>query len=353
MKKLLITILFLLSFAGLEAQSLSEQQFDALVQKYQGMEKENKIYITYINDPIIKLFPSSLQDYIVKELQTDKNLKNYVSADEQKSTYHWKSEYIVDDFYFFWQPKGALGVHVDSHFHNVSTITSNDGSYFTDKNGKHVTSLVEDIPGSAGGALEYGFNDNTVLYGECGYPGTKGYVKYIYPSQKAQTEYQIQYEKNMFDPEFASIQKDVYKVASTMQYDYYKAYDLTTYNGIEIKYKPDMARGVCDDYANTLYNFLSVNPHVAWVQKWAGGNHAFIVCHTKASDKTVYCDPTWYQAQGRFDKNGYEITTPVCNPIDITYDEALFHTLGGVDISTHKPVNEHIMDTLVKDSRSE
>jgi hypothetical protein len=294
----------------------NEGDFDKLVASYHTMSNANKLTITSVNDPIISLFPDILQSYIKKEMTTDKNIVGPFNHEK------------LDGYYFYWSKGGNLQVHVDNEF--------TDG-YYTVVNGKQSTTV----------SLDYGYQDGA-SYGECGMPGTEGYVRYIMPSQKNQVEYRIAYLKNMFDPEFASVQADVYYVALNMDYDFQKAYNMTSYNGKPIRYHNDgHKRGVCDDYANWLYQLLTANPNIKWVQKWAGGNHAFIVCGVKKSGKTIYCDATWYDTNN-IDSNGYVEDVPLCDPVDITCDAALFHSLGGIDVSTGKTVNEHIMDSLVK-----
>jgi hypothetical protein len=296
---------------------VKKTEFDRLVVQYHTASDANRITIKSVDDPVISLFPIELQNYIRNEITSDKNIVG--PFNHQKLT----------DYYFYWSKAGNLQIHVD--------IAFTDG-YSTTINGKKSTTA----------SLDYGYADS-VSYGECGMPGTEGYVKYIMPSQKNQVEYRIVYLGNMFDAEFASVQADVYYVALHMDYDFQKAYGLTSYNGKPIRYSNDgHKRGVCDDYANWLFQLLTGNPNVKWIEKWAGGNHAFIVCGTKKSGKTIYCDATWYDSNSIDPETGYVIDKPVCNPINITYDEALFHSLGGIDVSTNKAVNEHIMDSLVQ-----
>ncbi|MDR0910436.1 MAG: hypothetical protein LBM77_11805 [Spirochaetaceae bacterium] len=267
------------------------------IAKYKKMETENKFTITSVDDPIIKLFDQTAGDYIVKELTTDKNLKN--------------EKGINTTFYFFWSPKGNMQVHLER------TLTDNRKW----QNGSKVWTA------------DYGFNDSNESIGHTGYGADATY--FVTPGMKYDTDLRIQFLENMQDPEFASIAEDVHKVAYVTDYDFEKAY------GLKVKFRNNGHQyGVCDDYSDTLFKVLQQNPNVKTVRKITGQNHAWIECDTMKSGKTIYCDATWYDTNSQ-DAQGYVVDIPRESLDCITYDKNAFE-YKGTDPNTGTPVLQHI-----------
>ena len=146
-------------------------------------------------------------------------------------------------------------------------------------------------------------------------------VKYSLSARKSvAAEYRM--EQRRKDPVFRAIEADVYKVAEEYDYDFGAAYNR------KVKYRDaNVKKAVCNGYADAVVDLLKDNQYVAKVEKWSSATHAWNVIDLKDGRK-IYCDATWYDSN-TVDADGYVNHVPVRNPVDLTFDEAEFNSLGG------------------------
>ncbi len=160
-------------------------------------------------------------------------------------------------------------------------------------------------------------------------------MRYISPGQRYDTEVRIAFLQAMQDPKFTSVARDVHNVACVIDYDLAKAY------GLRARHRNNgHKRGVCEDYADTLFLLLQENPNVKEIRKITGQNHAWIECDTVVSGKTIYCDATWYDSN-YVDSQGFVVDIPRESLENITYDQNTFQ-YKGTSPNTGADVIEHI-----------
>ncbi|MDR0527889.1 MAG: hypothetical protein LBG79_08785 [Spirochaetaceae bacterium] len=153
---------------------------------------------------------------------------------------------------------------------------------------------------------------------------------YYTQTKKNQDETYYSIEKRRKDSAFREIEKIVLQIATEYDYDFY------AYNGQTVKYRdPNVKKAVCDGYADAVVRAFANHRLVQKTEKWTSekGNHAWNVIALK-DGREIYCDATWYDGNS-IDDNGYVVHIPAQNPVDLTFDEAEFNSLGGaVDKTT-------------------
>jgi hypothetical protein len=170
----------------------------------------------------------------------------------------------------------------------------------------------------------------TTQNGEIG----RGEIKYSQTRKKRDLA-QWKMEQRRKDPVFEEIEKVIFQIATEYNYDWLKAY------GIEVSYRnPNVKKGVCNDYANAVSDYLKEHEAVEHIEKWTGGNHAWNVIILKDGRK-LYTDATWYQTQN-IDNDNYVSTTIDKDPTNLTFDIEEFNSHGNaINISTGEILKTH------------
>ena len=139
--------------------------------------------------------------------------------------------------------------------------------------------------------------------------------------QRDEADYRMEQRRN--DPAFREIERIVYQIALEYDYDFASI-------GISARYRNrNTRRAVCDGYSDAVVNAFRNHSLVARVEKWTSviGNHAWNVIVLN-DGRRIYCDSTWYDGNN-IDNEGYVISTPDRNPVNLTFDINEFNTLGG------------------------
>jgi hypothetical protein len=143
-------------------------------------------------------------------------------------------------------------------------------------------------------------------------------------TKKNADEAQYRLEERRKDPAFREIEQIVFKIASEYDYDFYAL------NRQNVKYRdPYVKKAVCEGYADAVIASFANHYLVSSVEKWSSekGNHAWNRIVLKDGRK-IYCDATWYDGT-KIDDEGYVVHVPAQNPVDLTFDEDEFNSLGG------------------------
>jgi hypothetical protein len=156
-------------------------------------------------------------------------------------------------------------------------------------------------------------------------------------TKKQHDEAQLRIEKRRDDPVFAEIEKSVYKIARSYNYDFLSAY------GVQVKYRrPNVKKAACEGYSNSVQKKFRNHPMVSKVETWASeaGKHEWNVLVLKNKRK-LYCDVTWYGGN-KIDDEGYVVDIPQRSPYNLTFDIDEFNSQGGaVNTKTGKLLAVH------------
>ena len=156
-------------------------------------------------------------------------------------------------------------------------------------------------------------------------------------TKKQHDEAQSRIEKRREDPVFTEIEKLVYKIARSYNYDFLGAY------GIQVKYRrPNVKKAACEEYSGAVQKKFKNLPMVSKVEAWASeaGKHEWNVLILKNKRK-LFCDVTWYGGNS-IDKEGYVVDIPQKNPFNLTFDIDEFNSQGGaVNTATGKKLAVH------------
>jgi hypothetical protein len=147
---------------------------------------------------------------------------------------------------------------------------------------------------------------------------------YYTQTKKNADEAQYRMEERRKDAAFNEIEKTILQIANEYDYDFYAAYGQT------VKYRdPNVKKAVCDGYAGAVVRAFTNHRLVRTAEKWSSkkGNHTWNRLVLKDGRK-IYCDATWYDGN-KIDDNGYVVHIPAQNPVDLTFDEDEFNSLGG------------------------
>lgn len=169
-----------------------------------------------------------------------------------------------------------------------------------------------------------------------------GKINFVLTRKKAD-EAQWRMKQRRREALFQELEALVLGVAREYDYDFQQAY------GIKVKYRGQKKLAVCDGYANATRSALGAHPQVLVVEKWVSlqYSHAWNVVRLK-DGRRLYCDTTWYDGQG-VDVEGYVISEPERNPVNLTYEESEFNSLGGaINTTTRSTLAVHF---LWKDAR--
>ena len=144
-------------------------------------------------------------------------------------------------------------------------------------------------------------------------------------------------EQRRRDPVFREIEKIVLQIATEYDYDFGSAY------GTKVKYRsPNIKKSVCGGYSDAISTAFEGNQYVNYIEKWSSktGNHAWNVIVLK-DGRRIYCDVTWYDGNS-IDDEGYVVSIPVQNPVDLTFEVNEFIHLGGaINKATGKLLDVH------------
>jgi len=130
-------------------------------------------------------------------------------------------------------------------------------------------------------------------------------------------------EERRKDPVFKEIERIVLQIATEYDYDFQSL-------GVQAKNRnANTKRAVCEGYSNAVTAAFKNHPLIANVETWssAAGNHAWNVIVLN-DERKIYCDATWYDGNS-IDSQGYVVTIPERDPVNLTYDINEFNTLGG------------------------
>jgi len=144
-------------------------------------------------------------------------------------------------------------------------------------------------------------------------------------------------EQRRRDSLFREIEKVVFQIATEYDYDFGSAY------GKKVKYRnPNIKKSVCGGYSDAISTAFEGHPYVSHVEKWSSkiGNHAWNVIVLNDGRK-IYCDVTWYDGNS-IDKDGYVVSIPDQDPVNLTFEMNEFIHLGGaINKATGKLLNVH------------
>jgi hypothetical protein len=156
-------------------------------------------------------------------------------------------------------------------------------------------------------------------------------------SKKNADEAQYRIEQRRRDPAFREIERIVLQIANEFDYDFETAF------GIRAKHRnPQIKKAVCDGYSDAITRAFANHQYVASIEKWMSdtGNHAWNVLNLRDGRK-LYCDATWYDGN-TIDDEGYVVTIPKQDPVNLTFDINEFNSQGGaIENATGRLLQTH------------